>query len=84
MNQPLMSWLDQLPLEVDSLVFTFKDDESGFKIKEVYRPYREHKIISNLIGHWSRNYGLIMTGLPLWERRKNLMGFQFRVAVIKV
>ncbi len=80
--------MEKLPLDVASSVFTFKlnvtKTSSIFEIKEVYKPYHEHAIISEVIGHWTSIHGLSMTNEPLWERRKDLRGFQFRIAVVKV
>ncbi len=77
--------LEAWPLSIKSTVFTFKRISQGeFEITEVYKPFPEHAIISNVIGHWSWKTGLSMTSVSIWERRRNLSGLQLRIAITPV
>ncbi len=78
--------MESLPLNIKSMVFTFKSasNPGDFVIQEVFKPYQDHSTISNVIGHWSNKRGLSMSTVSIWERRNDLKGLTFRVAILPV
>ena len=77
--------LERLPLNVNSMVFLIQRISGTlFNIKEVYKPHSQHPLIVNVIGNWSRRTGLSMTSTSISERRGDLKGYQFRVAILPV
>ena len=68
--------LSNLNLDLDDDVFIVeydKVDKSTCRIWEIYKISPTEPLIVNDVGTWSKNYGLNMTSLQKYERRRNLM-----------
>ena len=70
-NAKLM--LDNLPLDIDDDVFTFKLVNNTFvDIWEIYKLNPENDLIFKKFGIWKLGMGLFSTVMSKWQRRKDL------------
>ena len=70
-NAKLM--LDNLPLDIDDDVFTFKFVNNTFvDIWEIYKLNPENELIVKKFGIWKLGIGLLSTVMSKWQRRKDL------------
>ena len=63
---------------IDSQVFTFTEDDERIEIEELYNVDNGMEQVVNHLGSWQRNGGLALDPLPLFERRKDFLGYQFK------
>ena len=65
--------LNNLMLDIDDAIYTFKfANESLIDIWEIYKLLPETDLIVKKFGTWYRGYGLSLTKLSIWQRRKDL------------
>ena len=70
--------LENLFFPIDSQVFTFHWLKNGLVIEEVYSvDYMMEQLVKN-IGGWNQTNGLVLNPLPLFERRKDFLGYQIK------
>ena len=63
---------------IDSQVFTFHWSKTELIIEEVYSlDYTMEQLVRSL-GRWSQTNGLVLSPLPLFERRKDFLGYQIK------
>ena len=67
--------LGNIYFPIDSQVFTFQPDRMDIKIFEVYKIDSGLDQIVKKYGEW--NSRLTLDPMPLFERRKNMMGYKF-------
>ncbi len=70
----------------DSHVQTFEFFNGGeiIVLNEVYRVREGYPLTVDSVGAWNSKLGLLMTEVPLWERRNNLQGLVFKATIIHV
>ena len=93
-NQPKASWLlnsnqsredlKDTKCAFDSNIFTYFFKDGVATVQEFYRVTETTPLVTNLVGVWSPNSGLIMTKLQKWDRRTDLGGIQMTAAVAAV
>ena len=67
------SMLDNLPLDIDDDVYTFKFVNKTFvDIWELYKLIPENDLIVKKFGIWKIGMGLLSTVMSKWQRRKDL------------
>ena len=70
--------LENMFFPINSQVFTFHWLKNGLVIEEVYSvDYMMEQLVKN-IGGWNQTNGLVLNPLPLFERRKDFLGYQIK------
>ena len=70
-NATLM--LDDLPLDIDDNIYTFKLVNHTFvDIWEIYKIKSENNLIVKKFGIWKSEMGLLSNVMSKWQRRKDL------------
>ncbi len=70
-----------MKLAINSQVYSYHlADQDTIVMEEAYRRAVNFSIEVNKVGYWTRQTRLLMTEVPIWERRQNLSGVTFRTA----
>ncbi len=75
---------EKLPLRLDSNVYLFEEGEKSMTLFEAYRIDDTVPITIRNVGSWSPTKGLMLTMPNIWERRRNLEGFQVPISASHV
>ncbi len=85
-SQSISNEMDSLSLTLESQLYLYiKDPVSGIvKISEVYKLERNAPAIQSFWCSWSEKFGFLDSPPSLWERRNDLKGQVFQMAVVDV
>ncbi len=84
MPKKLSESLTTLPLRLDSNVYLFEELDELIALYEAYRIDDTTPITVKRIGTWTKLGGLGITFMNIWERRRNLQGFNVSISASHV
>ncbi len=76
--------LETLPLRLDSNVYLYEELEKSIALYEAYRIGDTMPVTVRRVGTWHNYRGLRLTSPNLWERRRDLQGFNVTISVAHV